>query len=54
MGEKTSGKYTPRTIGSKPTRRDMPPKADPKTEGVRETLKGNPFAKKYAGKEFGE
>jgi hypothetical protein len=25
---------------------------DPKTEAVREALKGNPFAKKYHGKDF--
>lgn len=34
-----AGRYTPRTIGSKPTPRD------PKTEQVRDTLK-NPYAKK--------
>ena len=33
-----AGRYTPRTIGSKPTPRD------PKTEQVRDTLK-NPYAK---------
>ena len=34
-----AGRYTPRTIGSKPTPRDE------KTEKVRDTLK-NPYAKK--------
>lgn len=36
-----AGRYTPRTIGSKPTPRDE------KTEQVRDTLKPSPFAKKY-------
>lgn len=37
-----AGRYTPRTIGSKPTPRDT------ETEKTRDQLpKGNPFAKKY-------
>lgn len=37
-----AGRYTPRTIGSKPTPRDE------KTEEVRDsTSKGNPYGKKY-------
>lgn len=50
----SSGRYTKRTIGSRPTREDSPKETDPETEAVRETLKGNPFRKKYHGKEFGE
>lgn len=39
------GRYTPRTIGSKPTPRD------PQTETVRDqTTKGNPFGAKYGNK----
>lgn len=49
-----SGRYTNRTIGSEPTRQESPKKEDPKTEAVREALKGHPFAKKYHGKEYGE
>jgi hypothetical protein len=50
----SSGRYTKRTIGSQPTRKDSPKETDPETEAMRETLKGNPFRKKYHGKEFGE
>lgn len=39
---KSTGRYTQRTIGSKPTPRDS------NTEAVRDELpKGNPFGKKY-------
>lgn len=38
------GRYTPRTIGSKPTPRDT------KTEAVRDTLK-SPYGKKYGTKD---
>jgi len=48
------GRYTNRSIGSKPTRRESPKEEDPKTEAVRETLRGNPFGKKYNGKTYGE
>ena len=40
-----AGRYTPRTIGSKPTPRDT------KTEAVRDqTTKGNPYGNKYGSK----
>lgn len=43
-----AGRYTPRTIGSKPTPRDS------KTEEVRDqTTKGNPFGAKYGNKGTG-
>jgi hypothetical protein len=51
---KSTGRYTQRTIGSEPTRRESPKEVDPKTESMRETLRGNPFGKKYHGKEYGE
>lgn len=50
----SSGRYTKRTLGSEPTRRESPKDPDPKTEAVRETLRGNPFGKKYHGKTYGE
>lgn len=46
-----AGRYTPRTIGSKPTTKsDTPQDHDPETEAVRGTLAGNGFAKKYGPK----
>lgn len=47
-------KRVPNTIGSKPPRRPEPEETDPKTEALRETLRGNPFGKKYHGKTYGE
>lgn len=47
------GRLTERTIGSEPNRRESPKEQDPKTEAVREALRGNPFAKKYHGKTYG-
>jgi hypothetical protein len=43
----SKGRYTDRTIGSEPVKREPVKKEDPKTEAVRETLKGNPYGKKY-------
>lgn len=42
--------FRPEQDQAKP--KDPDPPQDPKTEAVREALKGNPFAKKYHGKEF--
>ena len=51
----STGRYTQRTVGSKPpVKSDIPTDSDPKTEAVRETLRGNPFAKMYGNKEFNE
>jgi hypothetical protein len=42
-----------RIIGSQPKREKPIKKEDPKTEAVRQTLRGNPFGKQYHGKEYG-
>ncbi len=57
MAKKDSGTYhsrNSRAINSQPTRRESPAETDPETESMRETLRGNPFGKKYHGKEYGE
>lgn len=46
----STGKYTPRTIGSQPKREEAPKDTDPETERVRQGAKGNPFAKHYGTK----
>lgn len=48
MPKNNGGRYTERTLGSKPEpKSDIPKNADAKTETVRATLKDNGFAKKY-------
>lgn len=42
----------PNSFRPEPAKKEDTPKEDPKTEAVREALKGNPFAKKYHGKDF--
>lgn len=50
----STGRYTARTIGSEPNRREAPKEEDPKTEAVRERLRGNPYGRKYPlGTEYG-
>lgn len=51
---KSTGRFTSRTINSEPTRRESPKEEDPQTEAVRETLRGNPFGRKYHGKNYEE
>lgn len=51
----SSGRYTKRTINSEPTRRESPKREDPKTEAVRETLRGHPYGKQYPpGTKYGQ
>jgi hypothetical protein len=43
----------PNSFRPDPVDKNDPPKEeDPKTEAMRQALKGHPFAKKYHGKEF--
>lgn len=42
----------PNSFRPEPAKREEPKPEDPKAEAVRQALKGNPFAKKYHGKDF--
>lgn len=49
----TGNRRIPNSFRPDPAKPKKPtPKEDPKTEAVREALKGNPFAKKYHGKDY--